>query len=276
MRSEFRDRIASIEKWYLEKNVEDNLRIIAVVEDKVQHRLILVMQMLTDGVSIYDCCLEFDTSSRYRARGIDYVPVKGVYSNMPSFTYFYTYPLNKKGMIIKELKHKCSSKALRLPPRRNNPNMDIGVDKSLYSTAKFLSDTYGELTFDKLLKKKEFYTVMTDFESLEMLVSTQDEMAIMREMDKKNAHGMVQQNVYSSYLVSPTEGAVKRTDYKSGLVHKKSGKIASDIREKSVLNSGKTVKVKTSPKFGTVVKEKKLKKKTKKKVMPKGRRTSSR
>lgn len=87
----------------------------------------------------YDVVIKFIGSTKTGANlsNLDKYQVQ-FFSNDPAFVYTYTYVFKNKGLFIKELSTKMSSKALRLAPKEKNPGQMVGYVKSLYFAYLFM------------------------------------------------------------------------------------------------------------------------------------------
>jgi len=108
---------------------------------------------------------------------IDY-PCK-IWSNIPWFTFRYTYVCNYFGWLAIGLKGKCMSKALITPPKNFSPNFDISLIKDIFFAAMFLRDNNDYL---KGSKKNEVQT-----SKMISLCITQNRMLDIRQKADKDA-----------------------------------------------------------------------------------------
>ncbi len=248
-------RLESHLAWYKEENIEDKLRIIGYIRDRSRHSIIVYCQLMTNGITIYDACIEFDYKPLSRKIQLIHAPIRGVFSNMPSFTYKYTYPLNRQHLIIPKLKHKCAEKSLALAPVRNNKHLYIGVDKSLYATAMFLMQRYDGKSIEDLITDKDISKLKTSYHDVENLIATQEEIAVIREMDTKHYHktkkeDKAKKNKPHVKKFSSKEGSVYKTNYTSPIENEKHGEIVKQMKVEAINRSGKKDKIgRTSAKY---------------------------
>lgn len=262
--------------WYEDKNIGDNMRIVGFVRNNMKQTITLYCQLLTDYVTIYDCCIEFHVGTINQNKVLDYAPIVGVYSNMLSFTYMYTYVLNKNQMIMKELRHKCSRKALTVRPMRTNPNGYWGVEKSMYATGMFLMTKYANKSIEQIISMPKIKDLETTWKKLENLIATQEENDVIRDMDRKASHSNIR-NRNNTKTISTSQGTLNKKKYESAVKKERDGLIISTAKKEAIAASGKKDKIqRESGIYGTTTKVKKLKGKPKMKIQPKGKRKTTR
>ena len=81
----------------------------------------------------YDVVVEFYTNNNALKVGRDLKKYDvRFYSNDPSFTFTWAYAFNKNGLLIKELRNKCSRLSLTQAPVVRNPSESAGYCKYIY------------------------------------------------------------------------------------------------------------------------------------------------
>lgn len=63
-----------------------------------------------------------------------------LFSNAANFTFTYAYIFNLQNLLIPELKYKLSQKSLNDPPKKRNPQEDIGFEKSVYYALLYMKE----------------------------------------------------------------------------------------------------------------------------------------
>ena len=231
------DKVKKIVDWYTESDIESMVRLVGYIE--APSRIVVMFQILTTGITVYDVLFEFEVTNQTKNRSLENLPVTGVYSNMPSFTYRHTYYFNKYGMIIKELAKKYDNKALILKPSKVGSNTQgyLGVEKSLYACAKFFTTLYTEDKINRIFSKPKNKKLKMSFGELHHLVGSQYEISNLRRLDTSKKHSRSSQNNAEDELVSVNSGTMSKEKYKSVKADKKSKKITEDIRD----NANKTI-----------------------------------
>ncbi len=95
---------------------------------------------------IYDVIIQLHGDGKTK-KLIDY-PCK-IWSNMPWFTFRYTYVCNYFGWLADGLKGKCIAKHLIRPPKNFSPNFDISLIKDVFFAAMLLRDNNDYLKGSK-------------------------------------------------------------------------------------------------------------------------------
>ena len=106
-------------------------------------RYVIYIQMPSESLKklTYDVFIEFTATDdvEFRIGKLDAYKVR-FFSNDPNFTFTYAYAFNKRGLIIPELVHKISPRALKEAPHTTNPNELAGYVKSIYFAYIFMKN----------------------------------------------------------------------------------------------------------------------------------------
>jgi len=233
----FPDIVKKVQDWYTQ-DIADNVRLTGYVDRGTS--VILLFQLIVEqGITVYDIAIEVNNTAVVLGKPLMEVEVYGVFSNMLSFKYMYTYLFARHRMIIPELEVKCNPLALSKPPTMTNKMKLLGIDKSLYAVSQWLSDTYGDITLSNLLRKPEVRKNKVNIKQLQHLIAHQDEITEIRKADKKKSHHKFEQNYNADNIVSEHNGSIQKKKYKSTISDRKSRRVIDDIRKNALTASGK-------------------------------------
>ncbi len=232
------DKVKRVEDWYNESDVKQNTRFTGFVDRGLS--VILLFQIIVDrGITVYDIAFEVDNRAIVSGKSLMTREIYGVFSNMLSFKFMYTYWFNQHQMIIPELQDKCNYLALSKRPTRTNNSGLLGIDKSLYAVAKWVAETYEDLPLTEILTKPENKKNKTKISMLTHLVAHQDEIGEIRKNDKARTHSKFAQNYPADQIISERKGSIQKEKYKSTVSDRTSRKIVKDIRDNALTKSGK-------------------------------------
>lgn len=130
----------------------------------------------------YDIVLEFIPTSKNDEKKSTFNSYSlRLFSNVPSFSYSFTYVYNKYKILIPWLTGKCMHMCLTTPPVRKNPNMIVAADMKTWLAVKFFKEL-------DIFNKQKFSTMInTDMRYLEKIVIGQHQMlAIIQAAEKMN------------------------------------------------------------------------------------------
>lgn len=142
---------------------------VAVFKIKDTNRIIFYLEMPSEKYEnlFYDVFVEVQEDPEISRSRLTNFPVR-FYSNSPSFTFTYTYVLNKEKKIIPEfLIAHCNRKALTEKPEVRNPMESMGFEKSIYFSLLHLYEiNYLDYSYinNSLVEisKSEFKTILSN------------------------------------------------------------------------------------------------------------------